>query len=70
MSSGSQRAESPEPHAHRVGTLLAVNVGMPKDVSWQGKTVFTAVFKDAVTNGLPLFASKVGHEATTPRATA
>jgi hypothetical protein len=53
-----------------VGTLLAVNVGMPKDVSWQGKTVFTAVFKDAVTNGLPLFASKVGHEATTPRATA
>jgi len=32
-----------------VGTLLAVNVGMPKDVSWQGKTVFTAVFKDAVT---------------------
>src|SRR5829696_8317668 len=49
MSSGSQQAESPEPDARRVGTLLAVNVGMPKDVSWQGKTVFTAVFKDAVT---------------------
>jgi ferredoxin-NADP reductase/MOSC domain-containing protein YiiM len=32
----------------RVGTLISVNVGMPKDVSWQGKTVFTGVFKDAV----------------------
>jgi ferredoxin-NADP reductase/MOSC domain-containing protein YiiM/ferredoxin len=32
-----------------VGTLLSVNVGMPKDVSWQGKTVFTGVFKDPVT---------------------
>jgi ferredoxin-NADP reductase/MOSC domain-containing protein YiiM/ferredoxin len=30
------------------GTLLSVNVGMPKDVSWQGKTVFTGVFKDPV----------------------
>src|SRR5579863_10477578 len=24
-----------------VGRLLSVNVGMPKDVPWQGKTVFT-----------------------------
>ena len=32
-----------------VGTLLSVNVGMPKDVPWQGKTVFTGVFKEAVT---------------------
>src|SRR3954451_15901638 len=31
-----------------VGTLLSVNVGMPKDVAWQGKTVFTGVFKDPV----------------------
>ncbi len=31
-----------------VGTLLSVNVGMPKDVLWQGKTVFTGVFKDPV----------------------
>ena len=30
------------------GTLLSVNVGLPKDVAWQGKTVFTGVFKDAV----------------------
>jgi ferredoxin-NADP reductase/MOSC domain-containing protein YiiM len=28
--------------------LLAVNLGMPKDVPWQGKTVFTGVFKDPV----------------------
>jgi ferredoxin-NADP reductase/MOSC domain-containing protein YiiM/ferredoxin len=28
--------------------LLSVNVGLPKDVSWQGRTVFTGVFKDAV----------------------
>jgi ferredoxin-NADP reductase/MOSC domain-containing protein YiiM len=32
-----------------VGTLLSVNVGMPKDVAWQGKTVFTGVFKESVT---------------------
>ena len=30
------------------GTLLSVNVGMPKDVPWQGKTVYTGVFKDPV----------------------
>src|SRR6201991_1019315 len=29
--------------------LLAVSVGLPKDVPWQGKTVFTGVFKDPVT---------------------
>jgi ferredoxin-NADP reductase/MOSC domain-containing protein YiiM len=33
----------------RVGTLLSVNVGLPKDVAWQGRTVFTGVFKDPVT---------------------
>ena len=31
-----------------VGRLLSVNVGMPKNVPWQGKTVFTGVFKEAV----------------------
>jgi ferredoxin-NADP reductase/MOSC domain-containing protein YiiM/ferredoxin len=35
--------------ASRVGTLLSVNVGTPKDVLWQGRTVFTGVFKDPVT---------------------
>jgi ferredoxin-NADP reductase/MOSC domain-containing protein YiiM/ferredoxin len=34
--------------ANPVGTLLSVNVGMPRDVPWQGKTVFTGVFKDPV----------------------
>jgi ferredoxin-NADP reductase/MOSC domain-containing protein YiiM len=32
-----------------VGRLLSVNVGMPTDVPWQGRTVFTGVFKDPVT---------------------
>jgi ferredoxin-NADP reductase/MOSC domain-containing protein YiiM/ferredoxin len=32
-----------------VGTLISLNVGMPKDVPWQGRTVFTGIFKDAVT---------------------
>ena len=27
-----------------VGRLLSVNVGMPKNVPWQGKTVFTGVY--------------------------
>jgi ferredoxin-NADP reductase/MOSC domain-containing protein YiiM/ferredoxin len=31
------------------GRLVSVNVGLPKDVPWQGKTVFTGVFKDPVT---------------------
>jgi ferredoxin-NADP reductase/MOSC domain-containing protein YiiM len=30
-------------------TLVSVNVGMPKDVSWQGKTVYTGVYKHPVT---------------------
>jgi ferredoxin-NADP reductase/MOSC domain-containing protein YiiM/ferredoxin len=34
--------------AEPVGRLLSVNVGLPKDVSWQGRTVFTGVFKDPV----------------------
>jgi ferredoxin-NADP reductase/MOSC domain-containing protein YiiM/ferredoxin len=49
MSSGSAQAERAQPGAHVVGTLLSVNIGMPKDVPWQGKTVFTGVFKDPVT---------------------
>lgn len=30
------------------GRLLSVNVGLPKDVGWQGRTVFTGVFKEPV----------------------
>ena len=28
--------------------LLSVNVGLPRDIEWKGKTVRTAVWKDAV----------------------
>ena len=31
-----------------MGTLLSVNVGLPKEVPWRGKTVFTGVFKQSV----------------------
>jgi ferredoxin-NADP reductase/MOSC domain-containing protein YiiM len=34
--------------SHRVPTLLSVNVGLPRDVSWQGKTVHTGVWKHSV----------------------
>jgi ferredoxin-NADP reductase/MOSC domain-containing protein YiiM/ferredoxin len=30
------------------GRLLSVNVGMPKNVAWNGRTVFTGVFKEPV----------------------
>ncbi len=33
----------------RVGHLLSVNVGMPRDVTWHGRTVHTAVWKQPVT---------------------
>jgi ferredoxin-NADP reductase/MOSC domain-containing protein YiiM/ferredoxin len=49
VSSKPQRAESAQPAAQPVGRLLSVNVGLPKDVAWQGRTVFTGVFKDPVT---------------------
>ncbi len=31
--------------AERAGRLLSVNVGLPRDVTWQGRTVHTAVWK-------------------------
>ena len=31
-----------------MSSLLSINVGMPKDVVWQGRTVFTGVYKDPV----------------------
>jgi hypothetical protein len=30
------------------GTLLAVNVGLPKDVDWHGRTVHTGIWKRPV----------------------
>lgn len=49
MHSALQYVDSAESTNRSVGTLISVNVGMPKNVSWQGKTVFTGVFKDPVT---------------------
>ena len=42
--------EPPEPAARSgIGCrLLSVNVGMPKNVDWRGKTVVTGVFKNPV----------------------
>src|SRR5881396_447817 len=48
MNSRSPQADPAQTGAAPVGTLLSVNVGMPKNVPWQGKTVFTGVFKEAV----------------------
>ena len=31
-----------------MATLLSLNVGMPKDVSWRGRTVHTGVWKSPV----------------------
>src|SRR5262245_23786892 len=33
----------------RIGTVVAVNVGMPRDVSWRGRTVHTGIWKQPVT---------------------
>ena len=41
-------AAPPPESAQPVGTLVSVNVGLPKNVPWQGKNVFTGVFKDPV----------------------
>ncbi|MGH3768937.1 MAG: hypothetical protein ACRDTX_27950 [Pseudonocardiaceae bacterium] len=30
---------------HRAGTLISVNVGLPRDVDWHGRTVHTGVWK-------------------------
>lgn len=31
-----------------MGTVLSVNVGLPREVTWRGQTVTTAIFKDPV----------------------
>jgi ferredoxin-NADP reductase/MOSC domain-containing protein YiiM/ferredoxin len=46
--SRTEQAESDDPVNQAVGALVSVNVGMPKDVPWQGRIVFTGVFKDPV----------------------
>jgi MOSC domain-containing protein YiiM len=32
-----------------MGVIVSVNVGLPQDVAWQGRTVRTAVWKKPVT---------------------
>jgi ferredoxin-NADP reductase/MOSC domain-containing protein YiiM/ferredoxin len=49
VESHSQSVESAAPDGEAIGKLLSVNVGMPKDVEWRGRTVFTGVFKESVT---------------------
>jgi ferredoxin-NADP reductase/MOSC domain-containing protein YiiM/ferredoxin len=34
--------------SERVGRLVSVNVGMPRDIAWQGRTVFTGIWKEPV----------------------
>jgi ferredoxin-NADP reductase/MOSC domain-containing protein YiiM len=34
--------------AHNMPVLLSVNVGLPRDVAWQGKTVHTGIWKEPV----------------------
>ncbi len=48
MRSKPQQPESAQPVAQSVGTLVSINVGMPKNVRWQGRNVYTGVFKDPV----------------------
>jgi ferredoxin len=45
MTSRGCRRDQIQSNVQIVGTSLSVNVGLPKAVSWQGKTVFTGVFK-------------------------
>ena len=34
--------------------IVSVNVGMPRDVVWQGRTVRTGIFKEPVAGPVPL----------------
>ena len=35
--------------SHRVGRLVSVNAGLPREIAWQGRTVYTGIWKEAVT---------------------
>ena len=37
-----------QPKQSNMGRLLSVNVGIPRDIEWKGRTVHTAVWKDPV----------------------
>ena len=38
-----------------VGTLVSVNVGQPRDITWRGQTVFTGIWKEPVVGSLGRF---------------
>jgi ferredoxin-NADP reductase/MOSC domain-containing protein YiiM len=42
---GRYRRQSPAEEEQVTARLLSVNVGLPRDIAWQGKTVHTAVWK-------------------------
>src|SRR5205814_7209136 len=42
------QADAAQSEVRSVGTLLSVNVGLPKNVPWQGNAVLTGVFKEPV----------------------
>ena len=48
FSRASYDAAAEQKEAKVAARLLSVNVGLPRDVEWQGKTVRTAVWKEAV----------------------
>jgi len=48
VSQGSATAAAATRQQPGVPVLLSVNVGMPKDVPWHGKTVYTGVWKEPV----------------------
>jgi hypothetical protein len=43
-----ERVESDLPISHRMGQLLSINVGIPRDVPWRGENVHTAIWKQPV----------------------
>jgi ferredoxin-NADP reductase/MOSC domain-containing protein YiiM len=48
MDWASPNADASRGDGRHVGVLVSVNVGLPKNVSWQGRTVLTGVFKAPV----------------------
>jgi len=45
---GFRRASSPYQKQSEMARLLSVNVGLPRDIMWKGRTVHTAIWKDPV----------------------
>jgi ferredoxin-NADP reductase/MOSC domain-containing protein YiiM len=48
MNASQVKARAASERSRRTAVLLSVNVGMPKNVAWQGKTVYTGVWKHPV----------------------